>query len=167
MCLYKEIWIWLCYNCWICWWFEHYWCSRRTSKGNWLLKERIWMKDLENKVLPRFIIEHLADGIRTHQSTYTEKVVKRPYIDKGHLLSTPIVVWLLLNDSFRHQENKEELLGPEVRYLSAIGTYLANNTLPYNILCKSVSKDGFTHIFQYLQGTILYAFLVQMDVDYN
>ena len=53
-------------------------------------------------------------------------------MDKVHLLSSLIVARSLevKNDPFRPCEKDEELLGPEVPYLSAIGAlmYLANCT---------------------------------------
>ena len=55
-------------------------------------------------------------------------------MDKAHLLSSPMVVrsYDVKNDSFHPCENDEELLGPEVPYLSAIGAlmYLVNCTRP-------------------------------------
>lgn len=54
--------------------------------------------------------------------------------DKAHPLSTPMVVRSLEvnKDPFRPLEANEELVGPEVPYLSAIGElmYLANATRP-------------------------------------
>ena len=51
-------------------------------------------------------------------------------MDKSHPLSSPMVVRSLEvnKDPFRPKEENEELLGPEVPYLSAIGAlmYLAN-----------------------------------------
>ena len=53
-------------------------------------------------------------------------------MDKSHHLSSPMVVRSLevTEDRFRLKEENEELLGPEVPYLSAIGVliYLANYT---------------------------------------
>ena len=53
-------------------------------------------------------------------------------MDKTHLLSSPMIVRSLdvQNDSFHHCEKSEELLGPEVPYLSLIDAlmYLANCT---------------------------------------
>ena len=53
-------------------------------------------------------------------------------MDKAHHLSSPMVVHSLdmKNGPFCHCEKGEELLGPEVLYLSVIGTlmYLANCT---------------------------------------
>ena len=53
-------------------------------------------------------------------------------MDKAHPLSSPMIVRLLdvKKDPFRPCENYEELLGPEVPYLSAIGAlmYFANYT---------------------------------------
>ncbi|XP_060965627.1 secreted RxLR effector protein 161-like [Cannabis sativa] len=70
-------------------------------------------------------------------------------------------------DSFRSREEHEELLGPEVPYLSAIGAlmYLANCTRPdiafsINLLARFSSAPtyrhckGIKHILRYLQGTI-------------
>ena len=55
-------------------------------------------------------------------------------MDKTHHLSSPMVVRSLdvKNDSFCPCEKNEELLGPEVPYLSVIGAliYLANYTCP-------------------------------------
>ena len=62
------------------------------------------------------------------------KILKRFYMDKSHHLSSPMVVRSLevTKDPFWPKEENEEFLGPEVQYLSAIGTlmYLANNTRP-------------------------------------
>ena len=81
-----------------------------------------------------FYIEHCSDGVLIHQSTYTEKVPKHFHMDKSHSLSSFMVVRLLemTKDSFWPKEENEELLGPEVPYLSAIGAlmYLANYTRP-------------------------------------
>ena len=56
-------------------------------------------------------------------------------MDKVHPLSSPMVIRSLdvKNDPFRPCEKDEELLGPKVPYLSAIGAlmYLANCTRPY------------------------------------
>ena len=47
-------------------------------------------------------------------------------MDKSHLLSSPMVVRSLevTKDSFRPKEENEELLGPEVPYLNAIGALM-------------------------------------------
>jgi len=51
------------------------------------------MKDLgKTKLYLGLQIEHLADWIFIHQSAYTERVLKRFYMDKAHPLSTPMVV---------------------------------------------------------------------------
>ena len=80
-----------------------------------------------------------------HQSTYIKKVLKHFYMDKVYPLSSPMVVRSLdvKKDSFHPCEKDEELLGPEVLYLSAIGAliYLANCTHS-NIafFCQFISK---------------------------
>ena len=89
-------------------------------------------------------------------------------MDKTHSLSSPMVVRSLdvKNDSFRHCEKYEELLGPKVPYLSAIGAllYLANCThsniaLFINLLARYNSAltrrhwNSIKHILHYLRGT--------------
>ena len=93
------------------------------------------MKDLgKTKFCIGLQIEHFPNGVLVHQSTYIKKVLKRFYMDKAHPLSSSMVVWSLdvKNDSFHHCEKNEELLGPEVPYLSANGAlmYLVNCTRP-------------------------------------
>ena len=104
----------------------------RTEKS---LKKEFDMKDLgKTKFCLDLHIEHFPFEVLVHQSTYTKKILKHFYMDKGHPLSSPIVVRSLdmKKDSFRHCENVEESLGREVPYRSAIGTlmYLSNCTLP-------------------------------------
>ncbi|XP_070035497.1 secreted RxLR effector protein 161-like [Nicotiana tomentosiformis] len=90
-------------------------------------------------------------------------------MDKVHPLSTPMVVRSLEvnKDLFRLPEGDEELLGPEIPYLSTIGAfmYLANATRPdiafsVNLLVRySYSPtrrhwNGIKHILRYLKGTL-------------
>ncbi|KAL1330434.1 hypothetical protein AAHE18_12G109500 [Arachis hypogaea] len=90
-------------------------------------------------------------------------------MDKSHPLSTPMIVRSLdvEKDKFRPKEENEDILGPEVPYLSAIGAlmYLANNTRPdisfaVNLLARYSSSptrrhwSGIKQIFRYLQGTV-------------
>ena len=113
-------------------------------------------------------IEYCLNGISIHQSSYTEKVLKRFYMDKSHLLSSPMVVRSLevTKDPFRPKEENKELLGLEVPYLSAIGAlmYLANYTQPniafsVNLLARYNSAptkrhwNGIKHMLRYLYGT--------------
>ena len=134
------------------------------------LKEEFEMKDLgKTKYCIGLQIEHLQNGIFVHQSIYTKKVLKRFNMDKANPLSTPMVVRSLNveNDPFRPCEDNEEIVGPEIPYLSAIGAlmYLANCTRPdiafaVNLLARFSSSptrrhwNGIKHIFRYLQGTI-------------
>ncbi|XP_074378407.1 secreted RxLR effector protein 161-like [Apium graveolens] len=89
-------------------------------------------------------------------------------MDKSHPLTTPMVVRSLEpdKDSFRPREDDEEVLGPEIPYLGAIGAliYLANNTRPdipfaVNLLARFRSApmdrhwNEIKHIFRYLRGT--------------
>ena len=127
------------------------------------------MKDLgKTKYCLGLQIEYCSNGVLIHQSTYTEKVLKRFYMDKSHPLSSPMVVRSLevTKDPFRPKEENEELLGPEVPYLSAIGAlmYLANYTRPdiafsVNLLARYSSAptkrhwNGIKHVLRYLRGT--------------
>ena len=90
-------------------------------------------------------------------------------MDKAHPLNTPMVVRSLdpQKDPFHHKEPDEDIIGPEVPYLNAIGglMYLAQCTRPdiafaVNLLARFSSEptrrhwNGVKHIFRYLCGTI-------------
>jgi hypothetical protein len=99
------------------------------------LKSEFEMKDLgKTKFCLGLQIEHFPNGIIIHQSTCTEKVLKHFYIEKAHPLSTSVVVRSLdvKKDPFHPREDGEEMLNPEIPYLSAINVmmYLANCTCP-------------------------------------
>ena len=127
------------------------------------------MKDLgKTRYCLDLQIEYFSNGIFVHQSTYTEKVLKRFYMDKAHPLNSPMVVRSLEvdKDPFRPKEENEKLLGPEVPYLSAIGAlmYLANCARPdiaflVNLLARYSSAptlkhwNGVKHLLRYLRGT--------------
>ena len=127
------------------------------------------MKDLgKTKYCLGLQIEHCLDGVLTHQSTYTEKVLKRFHMDKSHPLSSPMVVRSLevTKDPFRPKEENKELLGPKVPYLSAIGAlmYLVNYArldiaFLVNLLASYSSApikrhwNEIKHVLRYLYGT--------------
>ena len=99
------------------------------------LKKEFEMKDLgKTKFCLGLQIEHFPNGVLVYQSTYIKKFMKRFNMDKAHPLSYPMVVRSLdvKKDPFCPCEKGEELLGPEVPYLSAIGAlmYLANCIRP-------------------------------------
>ena len=99
------------------------------------LKKECEMKDLgRTKFCLGLQIEYFNKGVFVHLEAYITKVLKKFYMDKSHSLYTPMVVRSLDvdKDPFRPQKKDEELLGPEVPYLSAIGAlmYLANYTRP-------------------------------------
>ena len=113
-------------------------------------------------------VEYCLNGVLIHQSSYAEKVLKRFYMDKSHPLSSPMVVrsFEVPKDPLRPKEENEELFGPEVPYLNAIGTlmYLANYTRQniaflVNLLARYSSApskrhwNGIKHILRYLRGT--------------
>ncbi|CAA7013547.1 unnamed protein product [Microthlaspi erraticum] len=134
------------------------------------MKDEFEMKDLgKTKFCLGLQIKYFQDGIFLHQSNYTKRVLKRFYMDKATPLSCPMVNRSLdvNKDPFRPQEDSEEMLGPEVPYMSAIGALmdLANCTRPYiafatNLLARYSSSptrrhwNEIKHIFHYLQGTI-------------
>ncbi|KAL0355515.1 UNVERIFIED_CONTAM: Retrovirus-related Pol polyprotein from transposon TNT 1-94 [Sesamum radiatum] len=133
------------------------------------LKSEFGMKDLGTaKYCLGLQFEHTKGGIFIHQSNYIEKVLKRFHMDKAHPLSTPMVVRSLdvNKDPFCPPVHNDEILGPEVPYLSAIGAlmYLANNTRPdiafsVNLLARYSSTptkrywNDVKHILRYLCGT--------------
>ena len=83
--------------------------------AKYLMKE-FEMKDLgQTKLCLGLQIEHLQNGIFVHQSNYTEKILKRFYMDKAHPLTSPMEVRSLNveNDQFHPREEDEEVLGPE------------------------------------------------------
>ena len=119
------------------------------------LKKEFEMKDIgKTRYCLGLQIEYCLNGVLIHQSSCTEKVLKRFYMDKSHPLNSPMVVRSLevTKDPFRPKEENEELLGPEVPYLSAIGAlmYLANYTRPdiafsINLLARYSSAPDKKH----------------------
>jgi len=134
------------------------------------LKKEFEVKDLgKTKLCLGLELEHKKNGILVHQSAYIERLLRRFNMDKAHPLSTPMVVRSLdpQKDPFRPKESGEDILGPEVPYLNAIGAlmYLAQCTRPdiafaVNLLARFSSEptrrhwNGIKHIFRYLRGTI-------------
>ncbi|KAD5507805.1 hypothetical protein E3N88_15508 [Mikania micrantha] len=134
-----------------------------------LLKKEFEMKDLgTTKLCLGLQFEHLCGSTFVHQSNYIENMLKRFNMDKAHPFSIPMVVRSLEahKDPYRPKEEDEEVLGPEVPYLSAIGAlmYLANNTRPdiafaVHVLTRYSSNPthrhwtGIKHIFRYLCRT--------------
>jgi hypothetical protein len=93
------------------------------------------MKDLgQTKFFLGLQLEHLPSGIMVHQAAYIQKILEKFNMDKSYPSKTPMVVRSLdvEKDPFRPRDDGEELLGPEVPYLSAIGAlmFLANCTRP-------------------------------------
>ena len=133
------------------------------------LQTEFEMKDLgKTKLCLGLQFEHLPEGVFIHQSTYTKRVLEKFNMDKSHPLRTPMVVRSLEadKDPFRPCEENEEVLGPEVPYLSAIGAlmYLANCTRPdiafaVNLLARYSASPtkrhwvGIKTVLRYLQGT--------------
>ena len=76
-------------------------------------------------------IKYLSNGIFIHQSSYTEKVLKRFNMDKVYPLSNPMVIRTLdvQKNPFYLPGEGEIILGPVALYLRAVGAsiYLANN----------------------------------------
>jgi len=143
--------------------------TRDIEEASAYLKAEFEMKDLgKTKFCLGLQIEHLPEGVFVYQSTYTKRVLEKFNMDKCHPLKTPMVVRSLEadKDPFRPKEEDEEVLGPEVPYLSAIGAlmFLANCTRPdiafaVNLLARYSSTPTRRHwvgvktILRYLQGT--------------
>jgi len=109
--------------------------TRDIEEASAYLKAEFEMKDLgKTKFCLGLQLEHLSEGVFVHQSTYTKRVLERFNMGKCHPLKILMVVRSLEADKnpFRPKEEDEEVLGPEVPYLSAIGAlmYLANCTRP-------------------------------------
>ena len=133
------------------------------------LKKEFEMKDIgKTSYCLGLQIEYCLNGVLIHQLSYIEKVLKRFYMDKSHPLSSPMVVRSLevTKYPFRPKEENEELLSPEVPYLSAICAlmYLANYTRPdiafsvtllarYNSAPTKKHWNEIKHILRYLRGT--------------
>ncbi|KAM1275151.1 hypothetical protein ACFX2H_024819 [Malus domestica] len=127
------------------------------------------MKDLgKTRYCLDLEIKHCSDGILVHQSNYTQKVLRHFNEDKAKSSSTPMVVQTLdtKRDPFRPKEDEEEILEPEVLYLSAIEALLclAQCTRPdisfaMNLLARYNNAptcrhwNGVKDIFRYLKGT--------------
>ena len=127
------------------------------------------MKDLgKTKLCLELQLEYINDGILVHQMTYTEKVLKRFNMADCHPLTSPMVVRSLGldTDPFRPKMDDEDVLVPDMSYLSAIGAlmYLASHTrhdisFAVNLLSRFSSCptqrhwNGIKHVLRYLQGT--------------
>ena len=141
------------------------------------------MKDLgKTKFCIGLQIENLHSRILVHQSAYIQKILEKFNMDKSYPSKTPMVVRSLEmeKDQFRPQEAGEEILGPEVPYLSAIGAlmYLANSTRPdiafvVNLLARHSAKPtqhhwtGVKNIFRYLNGTKDLGLFFKKNLDPN
>ena len=105
--------------------------TRDIEEASTYLKTEFEMKDLcKTKFCLGLQLKHLPEGVFVHQSTYTKRVLEKFNMDKCHPLKTPMVVrsFEVDKDPFRPKEKDQEVLGPEVPNLSAIGAlmYLAN-----------------------------------------
>lgn len=67
-----------------------------------------------------------------HRSPYTKTVLGNFNMNKCHPLKTPMVVRSIeaYKDTLKPKEDNEEIMGPKIPYLNAIGAlmYLANCT---------------------------------------
>jgi hypothetical protein len=95
------------------------------------LKTKFEVKDLgKTKFCLGLQLEHLPTGFFVYQSAYIQKVLEKFNMDKSYPNKTPMVVRSLEMETnqFRPRDEGEDILRPQVPYLSAIGTlmYLAN-----------------------------------------
>jgi len=141
------------------------------------------MKDLgQTKFCLGLQLEHLPTGIFVHQAAYIQKILEKFNMNKSYPSKTPMVVRSLdmKKDQFRPRDDGEELLGPEVPYLSAIGAlmYLANSTRPdiafaVNLLARHSAAPtkrhwtGVKNIFRYLNGAKDLGLFFQRNADSN
>jgi len=103
-------------------------------------------------------------------------------MDGSHPLCTPMVARSpdVNKDPFRPQKKNEELLSPEIPYLSPIGAlmYLTNTTRPdfafsVNLLARYSSAptrrhwNGIKHILWYLKGTIDMSLFYSKDCSFD
>ncbi|KAL7148111.1 hypothetical protein ABFS83_06G156000 [Erythranthe nasuta] len=112
------------------------------------LKKEFEVKDLgKTKLCLGIELEHKNNGILIHQSAYTKRVLKKFNMENSNSLSTLMVVRNLdlEKDLFRPKEFNEEVLGPEVPYLNAIGALISEPTRRH--------WNGVKHILRYLRGT--------------
>jgi hypothetical protein len=114
-------------------------------------------------------LEHLRSGIFVYQAAYVQKVLEKFNMDKSYPTKPPMIVRSLdiEKDPFRPQEEEEEeILGPHVPYLSAVGAlmYLSNSTqldiaLVVNLLARHSAAPtkcrwvGVKTVLRYLNGT--------------
>jgi hypothetical protein len=115
------------------------------------LKMEFEMKDLgQTKFCLGLQPEHLPSGIFVYQAAYVQKILEKFSMDKSYPTKTPMVVRSLNveKDPFRPREKGEEILGPHVSYLSAVGAlmYLANNTRPDIEFVVNLLEDIVLHL---------------------
>jgi hypothetical protein len=109
------------------------------------LKTEFDVKDLgKTKFCLGLQLEHLPTEIFVYQSAYIQKVLEKFNMDKSYPNKTPMVVRSLEieTDQFRPRDEGEDILGPQVPYLSAIGAlmYLANCTRPDIASCCELAS---------------------------
>jgi hypothetical protein len=133
------------------------------------LKSEFEMKDLgRTNFCLGLELEHRADGILFHQSNYIQKMLRHFNEDKIKASCTSMIVRSLdlKKDLFRPADDNEEILTPEVSYLSAIGALLyltqctrSDISFVVNLLARYSSAptrrhwNGIKDIFRYLRGT--------------
>jgi hypothetical protein len=134
------------------------------------LKTEFEVKDLgKTKFCLSLQLEHLPIGIFVYQSAYIQKVLEKFNMNKSYPNKSPMVVRSLEmeTDQFRSRDEGEDILGPQVPYLSVIGAlmYLVNCARPdiafaVNLLARHSAAPtkrhwtGVKYILIYLNGTI-------------
>lgn len=93
------------------------------------LKNEFKMKDLDRtKFCLGIHVEHLSSGFLSINPHTLKKFSANIYRDKAHLLTTPILIVrshdVDKDPLIQPQENEEEILRPEVSYLSTIGALM-------------------------------------------
>ena len=119
-------------------------------------------------------------GILVHQTTYTQKILRRFNMHECHPVRTPLPVRRLdpEHDMFGPRREGEDVLSPETPYLAAIGAllYLANMTRPdisfaVSLLARHCNQPTMRHwtgvktVVRYLKGTVDYGLFYAQKGD--
>jgi hypothetical protein len=151
------------------------------NEARYHLKTEFETKDLgQTKFCLGLQLEHFHSSIFIYQVAYVQKVLEKFNMDKSYPTKTPMVVRSIdiKKDPFRPPNEEEEILGPHVPYLSAVGAlmYLGNSTrsdiaFAVNLLTRHSAKPTKRHcvgvktILRYLNGTRDLGLFYSMNQD--
>ena len=121
--------------------------SKDIEEAHKRLKKKFEIKDLgKTKYCLGLQTKHCPLGILVHQSAYIQKILEKFNMDKSYPNKISMVVRSLElgKDLFRLWDVGEKMLGPEIPYLSVIGTlmYLANCTRPDTFAVNLLARQS-------------------------